>query len=901
MKNEDVVTSWFSGANILSAVLMLVSLAVTVCAGIWIYRRLRKKKRSPEKDYKQGISTALGLLLFVLVAILLLRFSVYSYNDWNELNLTCYEEISNSLFGALRTFSMEEDYATFVKHLKETISEMFKSADDLLVSGIKLVMVSYSAVLHFVAPIIGGAVVLVAFYGIITAFQLRLAYINGKRPKYFFSELNAASLSLAKSIYCEEKDKNPVLIFTDTYVDDEKEKEYELLLEAKKYGAVCIRDDLAHVAKTSRGDISYFLMDENELANLQTLMDLTEEQNIKFIKGSGIYMFVQSDVYVRMEKQVNVKLEEYVNKGLLNEDEIPVIVPINGYRNLVHNLFVEVPLYEPLINKKDKTKLNVTIMGNGIIGTEAFLSAYWFGQMFVCQEDGDGKKIMSECEMTVNVVSKDSEKDFWSKIDYVNPEIKQSVTVLHKGSSESHNNELLAYDNKGNTNSPYCRVRYIQEDVKVGGFWDGDSDEIKEILNSDYFIVALGNDSDNISVSDKLRRMIGKKHLEEEKVGYSGNVIITYAVFNSDIAEILNKQKYFSCRESGKADIFMHVFGSIDQVYSYDNIYMSKSKLLSEGIGVAYDNVNARNDLVKDNKKRKNNLDRDYTYWADMARAEHIKYKAFSLGLMEESVFDYGSDASGSEYEDYREDQCKKYKEIALYYQKVIEAFKEKHKRNSDKDGKAEAQNNIDKLLKGISDKYKAEGIDVLKLNLLAWLEHRRWTAFTRTRGYRYTAEINKNLELNGTNHKNMELKLHPCLIEAKKPDKEYDPNKEYDIYLQEKFTALFLSALDEDIEKLSVEQMKQYLAKKKNECDETSKLLLDIAENTVITDLDFLDQLTYNWCKAATEKSLENIADTLKKLDDVPQTEKAKVFKKAWDGIGCYDFKIYDYLSSDY
>ena len=104
----------------------------------------------------------------------------------------------------------------------------------------------------------------------------------------------------------------------------------------------------------------------------------------------------------------------------------------------------------------------------------------------------------------------------------------------------------------------------------------------------------------------------------------------------------------------------------------------------------------------------------------------------------------------------------------------MIEAFKEKHKRNSDKDGKAEAQNNIDKLLKGISDKYKAEGIDVLKLNLLAWLEHRRWTAFTRTRGYRYTAEINKNLELNGTNHKNMELKLHPCLIEAKKPDKEY-------------------------------------------------------------------------------------------------------------------------------
>jgi hypothetical protein len=56
--------------------------------------------------------------------------------------------------------------------------------------------------------------------------------------------------------------------------------------------------------------------------------------------------------------------------------------------------------------------------------------------------------------------------------------------------------------------------------------------------------------------------------------------------------------------------------------------------------------------------------------------------------------------------------------------------------------------------------------------HMLAWVEHRRWNAFTRTMGYQSTDALEKNLA-SYASHKNMPLKLHPCLVEAKMPVKE--------------------------------------------------------------------------------------------------------------------------------
>ena len=51
-------------------------------------------------------------------------------------------------------------------------------------------------------------------------------------------------------------------------------------------------------------------------------------------------------------------------------------------------------------------------------------------------------------------------------------------------------------------------------------------------------------------------------------------------------------------------------------------------------------------------------------------------------------------------------------------------------------------------------------------LHRLAYLEHRRWNAFTRVKGFRYSSEYLRYEKSTGS-YKHMSLKLHPCLVEC--------------------------------------------------------------------------------------------------------------------------------------
>lgn len=851
-------------------ILILITLsAVTFFSStMWSISKYFKNKRSPEKRTKSGIGTALAFSSLLILSIWLLRFAVGYFEiivpSEDSLGLTPAESFINALFGALRTFSMEEEYAEYIINIESMVSVLISTENELF-GFVRFLLVFYASALNIIAPIAGGAIVLDILTKVFPKVQLKVAYFFGlRKKKCFFSELNAESLALAKSISGTTGKNKPILIFTDTYIDDEEEKEYELLLEAKKYGAICIRDDLAHVAKPSYGKREYYLMDSNEFGNLQTLMDLIDDHNLKYINDSSIYLFVQSDTYVQVEKKINLQLADSEKKKLLKKK--PTIIPVNGVRNLVHNLFVDVPLYEPLVGRENPEKLSVTILGNGVIGTEAFLSAYWFGQMMISKENE-----MTECDLTLNVVSKDNVEDFWAKIDYVNPEIKDTVEVM--GEKSSPNNSLV-YDSKGSKNKPYCRVRYVKSDLKVGGFWDEKNQNAKEILNSDYFIIALGNDSDNISIADKLKGAVGKKHLEEAKKG-DNNVVIAYAVFDPMLSKTLNEQSSYQCQIKGKHDIFMYSFGNLDQVYSCDNVYMSKSKLLANSTGKAYLDAQLMTSHINDNMKRvAKKEDSNYTYWADLARAMHLKYKAFSLGLFETSLFDYlskeGDQGENIEnYKKYIQKRCNLYQHFAIV--KSSERFTEEDK----------------KSVKSFWD--RKEG--------LAWLEHRRWNAFTRTMGFRHTSEYKKNFMLNGKNHKNMDLKLHPCLVEARKPEINGD-----NTYLQEILKDLFLNF--DPPKKLQGSKLLESL-----KCH--YEQVLNTGSRITLDDLDLLDKLSCQWrmeISAANIPIIENAIENVKKIEnDRSFDENNKKEKEKQEKIaaiikemnkklfGCEDFKLYD------
>ncbi len=630
-----------------------------------------------------GFGKSLGIFsVLMLLSIWCLRYAVgyYSIVTAEVASLTTFEEIINSLLSAFQTFAMGIGYEEYVLAGREM---MLALTDSSFLSGFFGI---YAFILNLAAPVAGGVIVFEVLAGIFPKIRLAFSYLAVWREKNYFSELNERSLALAKSITDQSKGFfRPVIIFTDAYSSKEDEKSSEWLAGAKAIGAICVREDLKNIPKAKKGKRRIFLIDNIEIGNLQTLIDLSGKANSKYIRNADIYLFSQDDIYTRVEEQVR---DKFVNEYGFKEEELN-IYPVQSHRNIVTNLLTELPLYEPLVNKPKNADgvwdLNVTVMGTGETGTEMFLSAYWFGQILGCR-------------LNINIVSKESKASFYERINYLNPEILRTA---------DENDPILCYNAKGEKNEPYFKLNYIESDVRCQTL-------LEKIADTDYFMIALGSDADNLSVAEKVRRFVGQAHI---KANTNKKTVITYIVYDSELCNTLNRKKHYSSFGGG-ADIYMRAFGSLNEVYGYNNIFMTKHELLAKEIGKTYYATKA--DREKANKQRLND---NYNYWANLARAMHIKYKAFSLGLITSCVFD-------SENEDDSAHITKVANACARYKEEAVNLTQTKHS--------------------------------------LAWLEHRRWNAFMRVKGFCATTDYLTYYPETGS-YKNMPLKLHPCLVECSK------------------------------------------------------------------------------------------------------------------------------------
>lgn len=708
-------------------VVIAALLIASIAALIWFVYKLRLNRGKRKRNQKSTWNSAVVLLICFFISVWCMRYAVGYYRIYmdksnengEQYELTAVEEIFNSCVHAFQTFSMDEDYTDYLEYGKDMVEAIGGG-------WAKGAYGTYASFQNVAAPVIGGVTVLDILASLVPKLRLFLLCLvsfkkNGKKMIYF-SDLNERSIALAKDIL-KTSEGFPAIVFSDVHLDGEAdEKAAEMLLEAKRLGMICVRDDLAHVRKPLFGDREYYLMNESESDNLQKLLELTADENVKYVKNSIIYFFVQSDLYVKIEKQIRNSFNEEKKKKLLGNGKMPILTPIDEYRNLVQSLFDEVPLFEPLIDNGDKRELKLTIFGNGYIGTQILLNAYWLGQMMT----SDGEKL-TPCELKINVVSKDDEDAFWSKIDYINPEIR---------STGDKNSDLLRWQVVGSEKAyPYCDVQYIKADLKNGDILS--SEKIEPLLESDYFVVALGNDSDNIAIAEKLHCLIGKKCIASKA---QGETVIAYAVFDPELARTLNGQKQYFINENrdDKAYLYMHAFGNLDSIYCCKNIYMLKHDMFAKRMGNAYANaqrISARNNEGRNDEKA------NYDHWANLARAEHIKYKLFSLGWIKSSVFHKGvSD------EEHQKDIC----DQEMIYQKLA-ILANKNAANAF-------------LREGFEFEKKKNDLEKMK-EYLAWLEHRRWCALNRTMGYRFV-DFDKVHAANGEN-KDHRLKLHSCLVES--------------------------------------------------------------------------------------------------------------------------------------
>ncbi|MCD7785365.1 MAG: hypothetical protein LUH18_07310 [Oscillospiraceae bacterium] len=695
---------------------LLLSVVIVYVVFRIIQRRIIGRRRV--------IISPMAVLACMLGSIWCLRYAVGYFGlhypelscvaaDSSLASLTWFEEILNSLVHALQTFSMDEDYTAYIISSKAMVRELYGAGE-----AMQSLLGGYASVLNLLAPVAGGAVVLEIIASFFPRFKLFCARIAVWRDKFYFNELNEGSLALAKS-YMNNKYapfRSPVIIFADVYSNDD-EKNSELIAEAKLIGAICLKDDLSHIRLNKSARKKFFLIDSSEDDSLKSLTAITDPENV-CIKGAEIYLFVNSDAYVQVERSIRNKLtdawgldkQEIASQDDNSAGDLPVIIPVRCYRNLVSNMLCDIPLYEPLIGKprdSGKVDLTVTILGTGSIGTEMFLSTYWFGQIL-------------NCDLKINILSEESEEAFWNKIDYVNPEIRHTTI---------RNDPILRINKKGDMADVYCDVRYLQCDVKSSKFIEclnPHGNSANSVVDTDYFFVCLGSDEDNISLANTIKNYVGQYHLSPEyaqkrqarKDSAGPDTVITYVVYDTALSSLLNEEKQFKS-DCKNVDIYMRAVGSMDKVYSVENVTMSGYSILANEIHSAYMSMQ-NDDFIADNRKRSRKPTDEYEYWANLARTMHRRYKMFSAGMIDFSIED-------SDYRSKMEKARKSYQQLAT----------------SDRTGE------------------NAELLDEL-----AWLEHRRWCAFTRVKGYRHTDDFAAYYESSG-DHKQMELKLHPCLVEC--------------------------------------------------------------------------------------------------------------------------------------
>lgn len=661
---------------------------------------------------------------FLIGAVWSLRFAVGYYSVFNppegSVPLTPLEEVFNSLVHTLQTFSLDEDYTEYITNGRIMMAAAFGEGTKAIdIYGV------YAAVLNFLVPVAGGAIV----FEIISEFspRMRLLFANLRvwTKKYYFSELNDNSLALAKNIVDIERNK-ACIIFTDAYTDDEEEKGSERLSKAKSIGAICLKDDLLNIRLHGRTP-KIFLIDGSEISNLQSLTALLERRDKK-TNNAQIFIFSSDKKFSNIDEDVAfiVNQEEKM-------DMMPAVIPVNGLRNMACRLFVDVPLYEPLLNNdssKEKTII-VTILGSGAIGTEFFLTTYWCGQML-------------DCKLHINVVSKEKQNEendskregnFEGRINFINPEILKT---------NNPNSDLLIYSEDGERSEPYFSYKYRESDVLSDDFVT--LMEEPELLNTDYFIVALGSDEDNLEVANKLRQIVGVHHM------YSApkkKTVISYVIYNSELCCALNKkQKYNYVPNDDEnnisvPDVFMVAFGDLDSVYSVQNVFLEDISNSALELQKTYDLQKSMLEAEKKIKYGKNKRFKDiYSYQSNLAKRFHRKYKMFSAGFIESGIFTFDEKTVDAETE----------------FIKFITL--------TPKDDKIKGLNKTKKEL----------------LDELAWLEHRRWCAYLRTKGftnpgksdrgdYKYVKYLNiDNKEHTSKEaHKFISLKLHPCLVECSK------------------------------------------------------------------------------------------------------------------------------------
>ena len=424
------------------------------------------------------------------------------------------------------------------------------------------------------------------------------------------------------------------MIFTNVQPDPDSEEKAELIVRAKELRAICLKTDIRHISFKRSKALFYFPINyEDENKNISMLYDLlyapkcnklwpkktiedknTENENVdsgknenekngseenkREITATGIIVICQSDYSVNLVNSI-------IPKGDRDKTKNVIVRPIRDYTNMALNLVHHIPMFLCLAGKsmgsetrnrikqfyeQPDNELHVTLIGSGSISEEIFKTIFWCGQM-------------ADYHLNIHVLSKNA-GDMEMRIRDDCPELFASC--------EKKNPILKVYADDGNDMfaPPYasCDFKTVTDAEFLSNYPENDLNQ------TDYYVIALGEDKRNIYVADMLAKEVQRRNMDS---GKDRHPVIVPIIFDPQLAEAVKKT------DPGKYCPYMIPYGTLYDRFNYMNIFMDDVTEQSLGTDDLYNRYNLQ--------KQKDRIQDEYRYWSNDTRSIHAPYKLYSL------------------------------------------------------------------------------------------------------------------------------------------------------------------------------------------------------------------------------------------------------------------------------
>ncbi len=495
-----------------------MKISLYIALTIWLVAILSAFNAKRMKGKKRHLLKPINILTtgtFLSAAIMF--FSVYADSNvgyelgfFNEPNAFAglFKTVLVSLHQAIKLFIIDCDFDFISEALKNTsgVTDFTKTAFTV-----------FASVLYIFAPILTFGFVLSFFKN--TNAYIRYFLSRGKRL-YIFSDLNEKSVSFAKSL---ENEKSTSIVFTSIAKEDIR---HELIKKAEELNAICFTKDILSVnlnKKSKAKELIVFVIGDDDESNSSTALELIDKYRNR--ENTSLYVFAES--------KASEMILSSAQKGSIK------LRIINAARSLVYRSLYEsyaatknpktsLKLFENAKSLPSGTKkISAVIVGLGKQSKEMLKALTWF-----CQMDG----------YIVSIDAFDVDPLAESKLKLECPDLLSSkYNGIFKDGEAKYEIKI---------HSGY--------DVKTYEF----AKAIKELTDTTYVFVSLGDDDANTETAAKLRTLFLQVGIHPE---------INAIVYNPEKNKALANAKDFN-----RCEYDIKFTGDINTAYSKNVIMDSE-------------------------------------------------------------------------------------------------------------------------------------------------------------------------------------------------------------------------------------------------------------------------------------------------------------------------------------